>query len=75
MKTTRPFNTYGPFMIYAESTMSMSVTVQSTTSEYDVYVLSSDGSVPAESYIPKGGKYLLDVMAFSPWKVTVTRSD
>ena len=73
MRTTRPFSATGPFVVRAWSKgMPISVMVQSTASEWDLHALSMTGSGPEETFVPEGGEYVLEVMAFSgPWEIVV----
>ena len=72
MTTTRPFEANGPIMVRVETDSFLSLEVKPPNAQFGTAHLSTDGSTPAELYVPKGGTYLLEVMAIGPWRATVT---
>ena len=73
--TTRPFEAQGPILIRVETGSFLSLDVKAPTAQFGSAHLSTDGSSPAELYVPKGGTYLLDVTAMGPWKATVSHAE
>ena len=77
--TTRPFTASDPFVVRVEETDSQAV-IQvisaSADQPFPVAILSADPSrTPAEVYVAKPGKYLLEVMAFGYWRAEVIRAE
>ena len=75
MTTTRPFEATGPIVVRVETESFLSLEVKPPTAQFGTAHLSTDGSSPAELYVPKGGTYLLEVTATGRWKATVTAAD
>ena len=72
MTTTRPFDTTGPFVVRVETQDYLTLEVKAPTAQFGTARLSTDGTDAAEVYVPRGGRYLLDVMAMGHWQVTIT---
>lgn len=75
MTTTRPFEATGPIVVRVETESYLSLEVKPPTAQFGTAHLSTDGSNPAELYVPKGGTYLLEVTAMGRWKATVTAAN
>lgn len=77
--TTRPFTASEPFVVRVEETDShtvIQVMSASTGLAFPEAILSVDPSrTPAEVYVPKPGKYVLEVMAFGYWRAEVIRAE
>ena len=77
--TTRPFTASEPFVVRVEETDSQAMIQVMPASAGQVYpeaILSADpGRTPAEVYVAKPGKYVLDVMAFGYWRAEVVRAE
>lgn len=73
--TTRPFEARGAIVVRVETESFLSLEVKPPTAQFGTAHLSTDGSSPAELYVPKGGTYLLEVTAMGRWKATVTAAD
>ncbi len=71
--TTRPFVAPGPFVVQAEGGGAiLMIMVQEPNSQFPVSTISGS---PGETYVSKGGKYLLDVMAMGPWQAKVIHAE
>ena len=75
MTTTRPFKATGPIVVRVETENFLSLEVRPPAADFGTAHLSTDGSSPAELYVPKGGTYLLEVTAMGRWKATVTSAE
>ena len=75
MTTTRPFKATGPIVVRVETESFLSLEVRPPAADFGTAHLSTDGSSPAELYVPKGGTYLLEVTAMGRWKATVTSAE
>ena len=77
--TTRPFTASEPFVVRVEETDSQAVIQVMSASAgqtFPVAILSADPSrTPAEVYVAKPGKYVLEVMAFGYWRAEVIRAE
>ena len=77
--TTRPFTASEPFVVRVEETDShamIQVMSASAGQAFPEAILSADpGRTPAEVYVAKPGKYVLDVMAFGYWRAEVIRAE
>ena len=77
--TTRPFTASEPFVVRVEETdgqAMIQVVSASAGQAFPVAILSADpGRTPAEVYVAKPGKYVLEVMAFGYWRAEVIRAE
>ena len=76
--TTRPFTASGPFVVRVEETDAAAVFEirHADGGQFSGTMLTAEpGQIPAEAYIAKPGKYVLDVMAFGYWRAEVIRAD
>lgn len=69
MASTRPFVAPGAFVVQVQGGgAGLSVMVRDPDTGFPESVVSGS---PGETYVPKGGRYFLEVMAFGPWRATV----
>ena len=77
--TTRPFTVSEPFVVRVEETDSQAmIQVMSANAghAFPEAILSVDPNrTPAEVYVAKPGKYVLDVMAFGYWRAEIIRAE